>query len=176
MVGWSFGGICAFEIARLVMEAGGEVALLCVIDVPAGMPQRDLARERADLTRKALDELARSRGHAVPTSELLESMAAIDLEEEVLTTLGYDEVSGLMKRLLRSATVWSTYVPDPLDCDILFYEATGVNWPWNLVSTWQPVVRSIEHRPIPGQHNASLTEPRVRSLAREIAEMVHKSR
>jgi thioesterase domain-containing protein len=139
------------------------------------VPQPELARERANLTLSALDELARSRGLAEPTSELLAAMAAIELKEEVLT-VGYDEVSALMERLLRTTTALSAYVPDHLDCDILFYEAADVARPWNLVSTWQPVVRSIDHRLIPGQHVAPLAEPHVHSVAREIAEMIERSR
>jgi thioesterase domain-containing protein len=171
LVGWSFGGVCAFEIARHLLEAGEEVAPLHILEVPAGVQEYDLARERADLTRRAIDEVVRSRGQAAPTPELLAAMTAIELSEDVLS-LGYDELLGLMQRMLRSVTALTTYWPEPLEQDIVLYEAEGSKRPFVLSDTWKSVVRDLDHRLIPGDHGAPLSEPEVRSVARSIAETV----
>jgi thioesterase domain-containing protein len=171
LVGWSFGGICSFEIARLLLDAGEEVAPLHILDAPAGVQEYGLARERAELTQRAIDELIRSRAHATPAPELLAAMAAIELAEDV-ASLGYDELLGLMQRMLRSVSALTAYRPEPLGHDIVLYEAEGSQRPFNLSDTWKPVVRDLDHRLIPGGHGAPLSEPHVRAVARSIAETV----
>jgi non-ribosomal peptide synthase protein (TIGR01720 family) len=176
LAGWSFGGISAFEVARLVIQAGEQVALLCVIDIPAGLPQPAMAAGRAGQIQAALEELAASQDQPAPPAALLTALAAIDLNQDVLTTLGHDQTAALLHRLHRSATALSAYTPRPLATDITLYQAAGFPWPWDLTATWQPHVRHITHHLIPGHHNAPLTEPHVRTLAHHITDTIRSLR
>jgi thioesterase domain-containing protein len=172
LVGWSFGGVSAFEIARLMVEAGEDVGLLCIIDTPLVVPEwHDVASDHAEKTRAALAELARSDPGRPPSSALLAALAAVDLTEEVLV-LGHDGVFDRLSSILRSSSSLTAYTPKPVDCDILLYEAEGTLWPDPLCDTWKPVVRDIEYRIMPGRHGALLAEPHVRTVVRDIAEIL----
>jgi amino acid adenylation domain-containing protein/non-ribosomal peptide synthase protein (TIGR01720 family) len=172
LLGWSFGGLCALEIARDVIEAGEEVGMLCVIDMPARTPERhNLGREKVSLIRRAIEVLAANRDHEVPSAELLEAMAAIDLSPESLE-LGYDDVGNLMRILFRSATALSVYAPERVDCDVVLYEATESQWPCDLIDSWRGVVRSIDHRIAPGHHGAALSGPYLPHLAASVAKIL----
>jgi thioesterase domain-containing protein len=164
--------MCAFEIARVLAEAGDEVGLLCIIDTPLVQPEwHGVYREHADKTRRAMDVLAASPEGQPPSAELLAAMAEVDLEQEALT-FSHAGVRKLLMSILRSASSLTDYAPKPVDCDLLLYEADGTAWPDPLCDTWLPAVRDIQYRLMPGRHGAPLSEPHARTVADDIAEII----
>ncbi|HXL89237.1 MAG TPA: thioesterase domain-containing protein, partial [Streptosporangiaceae bacterium] len=174
LAGWSFGGMSALEIARIIIEDGEEVGMLAVIDTPVLLPEwRSVVAGHALKTRKAQCLLSRTDPDEAPSKGLLDALAAVDLAPETLS-LGQDYVRSRLDSILRSASSLAAYSPAPVSCDLLLYEAGGTSWPCPLFDAWKPVVNDIEYRLIPGRHGAPLSEPHARTLAGDIAEILHR--
>jgi len=170
--GSSFGGVLAFELARLLLEAGERPELVVLIDTPGpgAMP-------------------AGFRGDAEILSYLLSHGESSDTHLQKLSRMNDDEMlhyflqqNGAKERLPPDASIESirhflhlfranfeallAYRPRPLPIDGLLFEASeadGVN-PVGLEHIWQPFFRRLETIVTPGNHITMNLPPHVASI------------
>ncbi|HTB73635.1 MAG TPA: thioesterase domain-containing protein, partial [Polyangiaceae bacterium] len=172
LLGMSFGGTLAFEMARRLSAAGHRVSMLCLIDSPIA----------GHLPHQTFDD-----------SELLSYMSGDDpeLAPEALSSLGEPEhlerflstmarrgrlpVGADAERLRRGLALWRSnaealrrYHPDPCDQRVTFLAAREKDShnPEHPYLGWIPVARrGVSVIQVPGSHRTLLDEPHVGAVA-----------
>jgi len=142
LVGWSFGGLVAYEIAQRLSRAGQTVALLALLDSRTYDPARD-ARDvsGANLQQRFEEHVdGRARTSAGPA---IESLPDLD------------------RRLAVYAAHWEAfcdYVPSPIDVDMDLVVATGQGNAHS-ADTWSKLARrAVRVHPVAASHYDLLTE------------------
>jgi thioesterase domain-containing protein/acyl carrier protein len=172
LVGWSTGGLIAFEMADRLRRAGAEVGLLAVVDSYFGdqLPEYDEAAVLLDFAA----ELAHKLGDtpAVPEAELralLHDRAPRELLERVLPPdLDANRILEhlhLYRAHVRAAKV---YEPPAGAQRLLLVQAADVDTAVRerAVRAWQSRVEEpLDHHVIGGDHFDLLREPHVQALA-----------
>lgn len=181
--GSSFGGVLAFEMARLLLEAGESTDLLVMIDSPGpgAMP-------------------AGFRGDAEILSYLLSHGESSDAHLQNLSRMSDDDMlhyflqqNGARERLPPDASIESirhflqlfranfeallAYRPRPLPIDGLLFEASepdGIN-PVGLTEVWQPYFRRLESFTMPGNHITMNLPPNVASIIEQLRTALHST-
>ena len=173
LYGWSFGGVVAFEMARLLRAAGREVGLLALADT--GHPSR-------------------FQGEKEPEED--EIMAHLLAEAE---SISFDEI-GNMSPLVRRTRLQRQMAPrsNPIESDLdRFIDIYRINrralstcrlspWPEDMLFLsakepldpdeqpiqlpWRGLARNIHHHVIPGNHFTLHRQPNVDEIARILAE------
>jgi 3-oxoacyl-(acyl-carrier-protein) synthase/thioesterase domain-containing protein/acyl carrier protein len=163
LLGMSFGGIVAYEMARQLDAKGDSVALLCMIDV-----------ERPAPIHFSLSNDEEMLAYLV---ELLEGKPALDKEitiEKVIQSLGLGMLSLKDQQIIFNrvkAHLWAlaNYQPNSYGGNILFFQASQRFFRLKdicLGSSWKELVGGrIEIQEIPGNHANILMQPQVRQLA-----------
>jgi thioesterase domain-containing protein len=180
MIGYSFGGALAFEIAQQLTRAGEVVELLVFIDafVPGSSRSKPLLGRMAvhfkRLTsggiRGAFDHAARIAQslhrrllpHRIRTRQTILNQPST-LEEEL------QQIEGANR------TAFRNYQPVPYKGDVVLFSATAKD-PWRDFYTddahlhgWMPLVLGkFTVHSIPGTHYTLFDEPHVRTLARQL--------
>ncbi|MFJ9695062.1 amino acid adenylation domain-containing protein [Kitasatospora sp. NPDC101183] len=126
LVGWSFGGTVAHEIAVRLRESGERVALLALLD---SYPMPRSHREMTE-SQQALADLLDSLGHPVQTGavEALTPVRALELlraRQSPLAELTPDQLRGLAHGFVRNLSLASRFTPRRFDGDLLFFTATA---------------------------------------------------
>ncbi|HRI49124.1 MAG TPA: amino acid adenylation domain-containing protein [Pseudomonadota bacterium] len=175
LLGWSLGGVLAFEMARQLHEAGQRVALLALLDSAAPAPQQraelhaalsepallqwfltDLTRQRNDATAALPDERPTDLRAALP---LLSSQGLLpsNKEEAQLAAL-----YALFRRNLRLAI---DYRPGPYEGPVLLLRAAASPAAPDL--GWQSLCScALELVELPGDHYTTLSPANVGTVAR----------
>ncbi|HEX8212540.1 MAG TPA: amino acid adenylation domain-containing protein [Longimicrobium sp.] len=200
LLGWSFGGVVAFEMARQLRERGEEVGLLALLDTIA--PTADYAaffNDTEEVESKVLFGIAReaaaSRGkalglryHEVREAEGEERLARVVEALKRAGVVHADTPPSAMDAALRQW--WSRmellhrYVPRPYAGEITLFRAQGVDeqvqeaWPElaerflrDPTRGWAPLAsHPVRVVEVPGEHATLGTEPHVRTLAARLAE------
>jgi amino acid adenylation domain-containing protein len=169
LVGWSFGGILAYEIARLALAAGDEVGLLCVIDSMAPVAAwRPAVQDDLRLGREAHAELLRNPLETQPSELLVSTLAQLNIREDQIG-LGPDYLDRVLRRLIFESSRLAAYRPERIDCAALLYQADASVWPTDFAEAWRSLVATVDHRVVPGDHKAPLHDPTVKEVADAIA-------
>ena len=175
LLGWSLGGVLAFEMARQLHEAGQRVALLALIDSAAPVPQQpaephaelsdpallqwflsDLTRQRNGVTAALPDKAPTDLRAALP---LLSSQGLLpsDTEEAQLAAL-----YALFRRNLRLTI---DYRPGPYEGPVLLLRAAASSAVADL--GWQSLCSgTLELVGLPGDHYTILSPPTVGTMGR----------
>jgi len=170
--GWSSGGVTAYEMARQLVAAGGEVALLALLDstVPAGVPAGSLSEPLA----RFVEDLAVSAGAHPPILPAgVASRPSRDQVEEVEALL---REAGLIppelsRRQLRARLAVfvagfravHAYRPGPFRGRVVLFEAEGsrhANVRWDAFAHG-----GMTRVTVPGDHYTILRPPYVAWLA-----------
>lgn len=163
LIGMSFGGIIAYEIARQLQANGESVALLCMLD--AGNPNPFLLSLPDDKAR--LSYLV----------GMLEGKPILDTEitpEKIMQSLGLATIPSkdqeiIFKRIKIHLRILAEYQPKPYSGKILFFQASqrsSGNIDFCSGEGWKELVNGkIEIREIPGNHITMLKQPSVKTLA-----------
>ncbi len=161
LLGLSFGGIIAYEMARQLEASNDNISLLCMLDVG-----------RPDLVTPASEKEL-----LVYLVELLEGKPAFDTEitlEKIIHSLGLgtlplkeqERIFHLVKAHLQALT---DYHPKPFGGKILFCQATQRffrNKDVCLGSSWKELVsHRIEILEVSGNHMSILKQPQISKLA-----------
>ena len=191
LLGWSFGGFVAFEMARQLREMGEEVGLLAVVDVPSPLWMDDVhaddAERLADVVRsvsavagrpvdvdadelRGMDEDARyRRAMELFASVRLRTQGEAWLRRAVGVTSvrarsmrGYEPAAYAGRiTLLRAAEPVDAAVKDPSHPRHEAWADAAMGW--GALS-----VEPVEVMAVPGNHNSLITEPHVAELARVV--------
>jgi thioesterase domain-containing protein len=199
LLGQSFGGLVAFEMARQLAAAGEEVALLALLDTQSPAVMR-LSRGDDEDPAAVLAVLARE--HARSFGQELELHAAelrgLELDAQLATVAdrlrAHGRIDALdletLRRVLRVFMVRSdaalAYDPPPYDGPLTLFRAAELHaldardlpesaavFRSFAAYGWDALVRGpLEVRVVPGDHVSMSLSPNVETLAAELREAV----
>jgi thioesterase domain-containing protein len=181
LLGWSMGGVVAYEMARQLTEHGADVELLAVVD--AGSPllfAAEPALSELDLVATFALDLARLSGRPVPDVDL----SGLD-EEGAFTrifALGHEsgvfgpgveeaEVRRLLDRFRANRRALSSYPPLSYSGEVLLFRATE-HPPGEEDLGWSNLVSDLKTFELPGDHYSILRGPGAEVLAETLWQIV----
>ena len=182
IVGHSFSGLIAFEMARILLERGYRVGLLGLLDTNCyekywpfsqwlSFALKRVGRRTLEARRMSLRTAI---GHIVSkvtaTAHLLGRRVNPSIAASAQWSIYY--VGGLHPAFQRvrdgSIIAFQTYRPRPLDCKIVLFKpaVTEIGDP---VALWRRLARDLEVVIVKGSHLSMLRKPFVKSVATEIS-------
>ncbi|WP_410667842.1 amino acid adenylation domain-containing protein [Amycolatopsis sp. cmx-4-68] len=123
LLGWSLGGMVAFEMAVQLRAAGHEVGLLALLDCYPGMPDH-FRVDDATMLRSLLDPTRPDIVLEEGSAELAKAVEIIRQDTGALANLTEPEVVALMKTMAHNRYIVRQYEPTWYDGDVTFFLAT----------------------------------------------------
>ncbi|MFI6340987.1 amino acid adenylation domain-containing protein [Streptomyces sp. NPDC050535] len=177
LVGWSFGGALAIEVARLVEKAGGQVSLLVALDscLPVQGARGMIEREHSAIRRllEYIDDAAVTQSELEKSAAVAKLMTEVNLPTAMLSLKRSELVSHLRTMEANTRAVFH-YRPTVVRCPVVLYQAHGSSWPIPLAESWQPFAERVDFRTVSGDHLSFLRPPHVVALAKEITVALEK--
>jgi thioesterase domain-containing protein/acyl carrier protein len=193
LCGYCWGGVLAFEMARQLRAAGGEVALLALIDTPyPGIDGMRTIRRRARLRARkfwklSVQNLRRLRQLEPGALPGFLRQRLVNIVTRVAGVTAY-RWSVRFKRPLLPAfrelpgalvhAAWS-YRPQPYPGRVVLFRcaATGSREGSDPFSGWNRVAGGgVEFHEVPGEHSTVMREPHVKTLATELLACLEHAR
>ncbi|MFF8195813.1 SDR family NAD(P)-dependent oxidoreductase [Streptomyces bobili] len=187
LLGWSFGGCLAYEVARQLTQEGQGVGFLGLIDtiLPAALAQRETPEFLLERFGRFAEYIEEMYGHRLdlPHEELAATPEdqQIDVIMRLVADAGLDMSPGIMEHQRTSyvdARVGERYVPRPYDGHVVLYRAQQ---PQQLTTAldprylrqnadlgWAPLCPSLEIVPVEGDHLSVIDPPHVETIARHV--------
>ncbi|GCB49291.1 type I polyketide synthase [Streptomyces sp. NL15-2K] len=191
LLGWSFGGCLAYEVACQMKQEGQDIGFLGLIDtiLPAALPQRESPEFLLERFGRFAEYIEKTYGHRLdlPYEELAATPdeQQIDVIMRLVADAGLDMSPGIMEHQRTSyvdARVGERYVPRPHDGHVVLYRAQQ---PQQLTTAldprylrqdadlgWAPLCESLEIVPVEGDHLSVIDPPHVRTIARHVARAI----
>ncbi|CAM5663670.1 hypothetical protein SALBM311S_12274 [Streptomyces alboniger] len=187
LLGWSFGGCLAYEVARRLRERGSAVGFLGLIDtiLPAALPGLESKEMLVERFGRFAEYIEKTYGRRLDLS--YEELAAtpderqIDVVMRLVAEAGLDMSPGIMEHQRTSyvdARVGERYRPQPYPGHVVLYRAqesqalTTALDPRYVRSEadlgWAPLCPSLEVVPVPGDHLSLIDPPHVEVIARHL--------
>lgn len=192
LVGYSFGGTLAFEIARQLWEAGAEVGLLAIIDSPPGRASRErraspsqrFLAAAANFPRWVVGDLMQTTPKAVVertrrwlSARLRRRPGSIGARPALVDIFNPDGIPGeFWRRMDASLRLVTAYRPQPFPCEVCLFRATIRPLTHGFESDlgWGPFATAgVRVHAIPGHHGNVLRPPRVAAIADAIRSELH---
>ncbi|MFI9782965.1 amino acid adenylation domain-containing protein [Kitasatospora sp. NPDC051984] len=140
LLGWSFGGIVAFEMATQLRADGREVALLTLLDCFPGVPDHYRVNEQ-NMVAALLDP---ERPGVVPqagSKEITDVLDVLKQDTGALASLTEDQLVALLTAMSHNRHIVKDHRPDRFDGDVLFFLATeGRNDGAPMPEVWEQYV------------------------------------
>ncbi|MEU4352579.1 thioesterase domain-containing protein [Streptomyces sp. NPDC023838] len=179
LLGWSMGGIVAFEAARLRAAAARVPAHVVLVDsYPAGtIPDSD----DFGIVPGLVEELQAAIGHRVPVDlaaaralPLLEGVELVMSAPAGLTDAERDVVRAKVLMLEAHVTAARAYQLQPYEGPVTLVQAADTDAGQRDAArqAWQAVCRDLRTVVVPGQHLSLFGRPYVEGLARAVLEAV----
>ena len=176
-LGFSFGGLVAFEMARQLHARGHAFGLVGMLDTRSMVIRTATIETKADHERKLLTshltQLMSSKGGVYAVRKLRARLLRI-------TYTLLDRVRQPIPRFLQSPEdinwfAGVNYTPRPFPGKLTLFET--VETAFDIRSSrdvWRQLAGGVEVREVPGGHEEILKEPHVRLLAREVTDWLAK--
>jgi thioesterase domain-containing protein len=161
LLGWSFGGIVAHELACLLRKDREEVALLAVLDTYPIVETENLPELNEQ---EAIDDFARVVGldptHLVGKPfEIPGILAAARKSGHILGALEVEQAERMLAIGTHHAMLIPGFVPDRFDGDMVLFVATEQRSQFTRPELWTPHVNGrIQIHEIPCRH-AQMMDP-----------------
>ncbi|MER7900817.1 SDR family NAD(P)-dependent oxidoreductase [Streptomyces sp. NPDC096046] len=187
LLGWSFGGCLAYEVARQLNDRGQDIGFLGLIDtiLPAALPQQESPEFLLERFGRFAEYIEKTYGHRLdlPYEELAATPEErqIDVVMRLVADAGLDMSPGVMEHQRTSyvdARVGERYVPRPHDGHVVLYRAqqpqrltTALDPRYLRQETdlgWAPLCQSLEIVPVEGDHLSLIDPPHVATIARHL--------
>lgn len=123
LLGWSLGGMVAFEMAVRLRAAGQQVGLLALLDCYPGMPDH-FRVDDATMLRSLLDPTRPDIVLEEGSAELAKAVEIIRQDTGALANLTEREVVALMKTMAHNRYIVRQYEPTWYEGDVTFFLAT----------------------------------------------------
>ncbi|MEU1465826.1 amino acid adenylation domain-containing protein [Streptomyces sp. NPDC005727] len=123
LLGWSLGGMVAYEMAVQWRARGARVGMLALLDCYPGMPDH-FRVDDATMLRSLLDP---ENPDAVPeegSAELGKALEIVKKDTGALTSLTEPQIVALLKTMAHNRKIVRAYEPTWFDGDVLFFLAT----------------------------------------------------
>jgi phthiocerol/phenolphthiocerol synthesis type-I polyketide synthase D len=187
LLGWSFGGCLAYEVARQLRDAGQAVGFLGLIDtiLPAALPGLDSKELLLERFGRFAEYIEKTYGRRLdlPYEELAATPdeRQIDVVMRLVAEAGLDMSPGIMEHQRTSyidARVGERYRPQPCPAPVVLYRAqeaqrltTSLD-PRYLRSEpdlgWASLCPSLEVVPVQGDHLSLIDPPHVEVIAQHL--------
>ncbi|HKH46593.1 MAG TPA: amino acid adenylation domain-containing protein, partial [Thermoanaerobaculia bacterium] len=187
--GWSLGGVVAWEMAQRLVQRGGEVGLLALIDVPApgrtvGQPLVDfgeiddgelvvehLVPELDPAAAEALRAEAAGLKDLPPDERLTAILAAAQRLGALPQGVGTDQVRTLLRVYRTNVEAARTYTPQPYAGRVLLVRATQGLAQTDPLLGWGGLIRgALETLDAEGDHYTVMQGETLRAVARALRE------
>jgi phthiocerol/phenolphthiocerol synthesis type-I polyketide synthase D len=191
LLGWSFGGCLAYEVARQLSEQGQAIGFLGLIDtiLPAALPQQDSPELLLERFGRFAEYIEKTYGHRLdlPYEELAATPdeQQIDVVMRLVADAGLDMSPGVMEHQRTSyvdARVGERYVPRPHDGHVVLYRAQQTQQLTTALDPrylrqeadlgWAPLCPSLEIVPVEGDHLSLIDPPHVETIAGHVARAI----
>ncbi|MFI5877357.1 SDR family NAD(P)-dependent oxidoreductase [Streptomyces sp. NPDC051445] len=188
LLGWSFGGCLAYEVACQLREQGQDVGFLGLIDtiLPAALPGLD-SQMLLERFGRFVEYIENTYGHRLelPYEELANTPdeQQIDVVMRLMAEAGLNMSHGILEHQRTSyidARVGERYRPRPYEGHVVLYRAqeaqplTTALDPRYLRSEadlgWAPLCPSLEVVPVQGDHLSLIDPPFVEVIAEHLTE------
>jgi thioesterase domain-containing protein len=184
LIGWSLGGIIAFEMAKLLQSAGKQVGLLALIDANPAPPEGNQLEDGdphewmdfiRNVLRLELDELAdrRHRIWQLGTEEKLSLLQSL-VDPRGSESGGTNWIKACFTVYSANQEAWRRYVPSTFDGKIVLFEAEqrDVMLPpfadgWNALAG-----RGCDVIPVKGDHLSVVRDPGVSQIAQVVQRII----
>jgi amino acid adenylation domain-containing protein len=187
LVGYSFGGVLAFEVAHQLQREGISVGMILLLDtgtkglcwweklrvlLTEGRESLTLDRARQSLHRRARQSWRRIQTAIAPrAAAMADNQLSLELEQ---TGLLLGHVPERIVALYRNSA--TNYRYRPLDCRAVYFQCHNVYAPY-ATRVWESFFsRGMEIIEVPGDHLSLLKEPYVRVLAKKIDDLLEQLR
>lgn len=179
LIGWSFGGLIAFEVTRLLEEKGLEVSFLGLLDAHpygVGIPDDLLKRDtsiRQMATRLHMDtERLPSVKREVSMNWLVKEVVARGLVPEKGSRV---VIARQIRVMERHTTAIHTYRPSGrIKADIVLFKARDAEESIDEITWMQRTLGVVQVQSVPGSHLTMVRTPHVSTLASAICQCLEK--
>ncbi|GAA2726993.1 amino acid adenylation domain-containing protein [Actinocorallia aurantiaca] len=171
LLGWSLGGLVAFEAARILEEAGEEVELLCMLD---SFHSQDLEASEREVVPELMQAIGIDESVAGddPLNPDLDAiMAELRARGDAFSTLEEEQLLAVYSTYENGLRIVDGYVPDgPVRADLLFFRATEGLLPDSPdPSIWDPYVRGVERHDLAVEHHFLMEPEAVQKIAQVLS-------
>ncbi|MEW2813232.1 amino acid adenylation domain-containing protein, partial [Streptomyces massasporeus] len=177
LVGWSFGGLVAMEMARQARASNLEVGMLAVID--SVLPSEPV-RKRTTADAESIGALLADLGGLLGTDgwrgitpHAMDELRAAGVSDDILL-LGHEAVESHLRIRERQLRAMASFVPLPVDCDLRLYCALDNQWTESLEAVWSPFVNTMETSDLAGDHYSIMRLPSIGLIADDIVRHMAK--
>ena len=183
--GWSFGGVVAWEMARLLREKGESVPFLALLDSLRPEPEPGKSSQAQLLVSMFAEPDQRRIEHLLQLDETtrMEALLPWAIDNGLLSEGAGIEEMRLQWRVFEShARAFHAHTPGPLKGPVLFLEAErGIEARPPRNKAWRRLANKTEFQclTVPGDHFTMLRPPRVRTTAKIIGrylDEIHKEK
>ena len=180
LVGWSFGGVLAYEVARQL----GSDGVSCLVVLDSAAPGTDFAFGAGDA--EIVAQAARRVGHmfGLPITLELDSLAGLSPQElgthllDALASYGLPITEELRRQLMKHVEIregcmaaWRAYAPGTWAGPAWVVRATGSAADWT--AGWDALLTGpLTRREVPGSHVGMLDEPHSSALVAVLKELL----
>jgi amino acid adenylation domain-containing protein len=178
LMGWSLGGLVAFEAARLLQADGEETALLVLLDA---YHSQDLDTGSREILPELLESIGIDAGMIAEDGnpDLEQIMAVLRERGDAFASLEQDDLVAVYRNYENGLRCAQDYRPGPYRGDIVFFTAVRgrtADSP-TAQSNWQPVTDGqIEDYPIDVEHHFLLEPAAVAEIGGVLAAKLDKVR
>jgi amino acid adenylation domain-containing protein len=160
LVGWSLGGLVAYEMAVRLQAAGEDVGLLALIDSYHG---QDLAGDQREILHELLQGIGVDARALAPDGnpDMKQIMEILAERDDALATLGEDDLVNVYRNYENGLSQAEEYRPGRFRGDLVFFTALRGRTAESPTgrSNWGPLVDGeIEDYPVDVEHHL-LLEP-----------------
>jgi amino acid adenylation domain-containing protein len=182
IVGWSMGGVVAFEMSRQILIQGDSIDLLAVIDTPTPRLLRKNNLPTDDLG-FLLELIGAFNVSAERLSIIGEELRRLEPDEQLRFVLNMAVKAGRVERSITlsqfkkflgvykaNRIALHNYEAQPYDVKVVLFKGEGSGAKWKHPSLgWDELASGgVEERIIPGNHRTLMLEPNVGKLAAEL--------
>jgi pristinamycin I synthase-3/4 len=174
LLGWSFGGLVAHEVARMLRDTGGEVTFLALLDTAPADGVVTRVPDRATILRSLLESVD-GPPERLPDGLTAESAEALLREHDNPMVALLGERSSRLVEIARHFTELSAkHTPGTFDGDMVFLPAARGRAEGPLTEErWRPYVTgTITTRPIDCEHHQMLDAAPLRDIGSVLREFV----
>ncbi|MDX6739343.1 amino acid adenylation domain-containing protein [Actinocorallia sp. A-T 12471] len=175
LLGWSLGGLVAFEAARVLHEQGREVGVLCLLD---SFHSQDLAADE----REVIPELLQSIGIDEATAgdpeapDVAAIMAELRARGDAFATLEEDQLLAVYSTYENGLRIVDGYVPSgSVPVPMVFFRATrGLRPDSPSPQTWAPYTTGLEVHDLDVEHHFLMEPQAVAEITAVLADRRRK--
>jgi thioesterase domain-containing protein len=183
LLGYSFGGLVAYEMARILVNRGKEISLLALFDTPHPNFQRNLSRQESEIVRRKY--LAdRKRKYLVNLKKGRLDQIVLDMSKYLTKKAQptyWKVIKASCKALnlslpstaesLRVSAMWHAYTPKEFGGHTVLFRAEGRDGEFGDDPTmgWQKSLKNgVDVQFVRGSHEVMMGPPYVRNLAAQL--------